>query len=183
MQHVRSTLLLGGIASISAAGLLDAYAAVAPAKVRTTIQSSVAGMWLPIEIGVAHYAACDQLGISAEAAARIGRGTFERTKGLLLGTAIGLAKRAGVTPWSLVPHLQRFWLRGYDGGAIRATKLGPKEVRLDVLANPLLASRYYRAACRGLATGLLELVCQKAYGHEQTFGDPDTTFSVRLQWV
>jgi hypothetical protein len=184
MRKARSTLLLGGLASLSAAGLSDAWAAVVPAEVRTAIQSSVAGMWLPIEIAVEHYTACDQLGVSAEAAARIGRGTFERTKGLLLGTAIGLAKRAGVTPWTFVPHLQRFWLRGYDGGGVQATKLGPKELRVDVVACPLFTSRYYRAACRGLVTGLMELVCRKAYGHEEKGdGDPDTTLSVRVQWV
>jgi hypothetical protein len=182
MRHVRSTLLHGGLASITAAGLLDAYTAVAPVDVRTAIQSSVAGMWLPIDIAIRHYAAIDQLGIPADAAARMGRGTFDRTKGILLGTAVALARRSGVTPWTLVPHLQRFWLRGYDGGALRATKLGPKELRLDVLASPVLASRYYRNAARGLATGLFELVCRKAYGHEER-GGTDTTMSLRIQWA
>src|ERR1700692_4657296 len=132
MRNVRSTLILGGLASLRAAGLGEAYDAVSPVEVRRVLESSVAGMWIPVETAVAHYLACDKLGVSAESAAQLGRGTFQRTKGLLLGTAIGLAKGAGVTPRTLIPHLQRFWLRGIDGGGVRAIEVGPKEVRIDV---------------------------------------------------
>jgi hypothetical protein len=184
LRHVRSTLLLGGIASLTAAGLLEAYTSVVPAEVRSTIQSSVAGMWIPVETAVEHYLACDRLGLSSESAAKIGRGTFERTKGLLLGTAISLARGVGVTPWTLFPHLQRFWLRGNDGGGVRVIKLGPKEVRVDVVACPLFESRYYRAAYRGLTTSLVELVSRKAYAHElRSDHDEDSAFSVRMQWA
>jgi hypothetical protein len=184
LRHVRSTLLLGGMASLTAAGLLEAYTSVAPAEVRAAIQSSVAGMWIPVQTAVAHYLACDRLGLSSDSVAKIGRGTFERTKGLLLGTAIGLARGVGVTPWTLIPHLQRFWLRGNDGGGVRAVKLGPKEVRVDVVACPLFKSRYYRAAYRGLTASLIELVSRKAYAHEHAPDDgEDGTLSVRLQWA
>ncbi len=182
-RHVRTTLLLGGLGSIRAADLYDAYVAVAPPEVRTAIESAVAGMWLPIEIGVAHYAACDKLGLSADSAAQLGRGTFDRTKGLLLGTAIGLARGAGVTPWTMMPHLQRFWMRGLDGGGIRASRLGPKEARVEVVSCALFQTRYFRAATRGLLTSLLELTCQKAYVHEQPVGDQESSLTMRAQWV
>jgi len=182
-RHVRSTLLLGGVASLEAAGLHDAYVASAPEAVRAAIQASVAGMWLPIETAVAHYGACDKLGLSADSAAQLGRGTFDRTKGLLLGTAIGLARGAGVNPWTMIPHLQRFWLRGLDGGGVRARRLGPKEVRIEIVSCALFQTRYFRAACRGLTTSLFELTCQKAYVHEQALGDPQTSLTMRVQWV
>jgi hypothetical protein len=183
VRNVRSTLMLGGMASLEAAGFLDAYVAVAPPEVRTTIQSSIAGMWIPIETAVAHYLACDKIGVSSDSAAKLGGGTFARTKGLLLGTAIGIAKTAGVTPWSLLPHLQRFWYRGVDGGGVRALKLGPKEAQIDFIGCPLFASRYFRGALRGLSTNLLELVCRKAYLHELRVDDTATAISFRVQWV
>jgi hypothetical protein len=183
MLHVRSTLLLGGMASIDAAGLTNAYAAVAPPEVRSAIKSSVAGMWIPVETAVAHYLACDRMELSSESASTIGRGTFSRTKGLLLGTATGLARGAGVTPWTLMPHLQRFWLRGLDGGGVRAEALGPKEARIDVVGCPLFTSHYFRAAYRGLATSLFELVSQKVYVHEIPRGGMDANMSIRVQWV
>jgi hypothetical protein len=180
---VRSTLLQGGLASLFEAGLKDQYLSVVPPEVRTVLESSVAGMWIPVETALGHYLACDRLGLSSESMATVGRGTFERTKGLLLGTAVGVAKTVGVTPWSLVPHLQRFWLRGNDGGGVRGVKLGPKEVRIDVVANPLFRSRYYCAAYRGIATSLFQLVAQKAYVHELRRGRDEDALSIRVQWV
>ena len=182
LRHVRSTLMHGGIASLRGAGLYDAYVAVVPTEVRVEIETSFAGMWIPVDTAVAHYVACDRLGLSAESAARLGRGTFERTKGLLLGTAIGLARSAGVTPWSFVPHLQRFWLRGLDGGAIQAIRVGPKEVRLEVVACVVLRSQYFRSALRGLVSSLFELVSKKVYVHEERLG-AETTVALRAQWV
>ena len=183
MRHIRSTLLMGGLDSLRAAGLGDAYAAVSPPQVQAAIGAAVAGMWIPIDVAVAHYLACDELGLSNDSAAQLGRATFERTKGLLLGSAIGLARGVGVTPWTLMPYLQRFWLRGYDGGAVRATRRGPKEVDLDVVGCPVMRSRYYRAAQRGLVSVLLELVCEKAYVHERAFGDAPSSGGLRAQWV
>jgi hypothetical protein len=69
MLHARSTLLLGSVASLRAAGLFEAYEAVAPAEVLAAVGSSVAGMWIPIDVAVAHYIACDGLGLSSESAA------------------------------------------------------------------------------------------------------------------
>jgi hypothetical protein len=183
LQNVRSTLLQGGLASLEKAGLKDAYFSVVAPEVRSVLESAVAGMWIPIETALGHYMACDRLGLPTESVATLGRSTFERTKGLLLGTAVGLAKGVGVTPWSLVPHLQRFWYRGNDGGGVRALRLGPKEVRIDVVVCPLFRSRYFRAGYRGLATSLFELVAQKAYAHELRRGHDEDALSLRVQWV
>jgi len=183
MRHERSTLLHGGLATLKAAGHYEAYVAAAPRAVREEIESAVAGMWIPVETAVTHYLACDAIGLSSESAAQLGRGTFGRTKGLLLGTAIGLARGMGVTPLSYAPHLNRFWLRGFDGGGVQAIKTGPKELRLNVVGSPVLCSSYFRAALRGLTTGLFELVSHKVYVQEVPGGPPETAISLRAQWV
>ncbi len=183
MRHERSTLLQSGIASLRESGLYEAYVAVAPSEVRREIEQAVAAMWIPIETAIAHYRACDSLGLSAESAGRLGRSTFDRSKGLLLGAAIGLARGAGVTPWTLAPHLQRFWLRGFDGGGIQVVELGPKEMRIDVVASPILESAYFRSALRGLTTALFELVTQKVYVHAEPGPGPQTAIALRAQWV
>jgi len=172
-----------GIASLRQAGLYDAYAATVSLEVREEIEQTVAGMWIPIETTIAHYLACDRLGLSSESAAKLGRSTFDRSKGLLLGAAVGLARGAGVTPCTLVPHLQRFWLRGFDGGGVQAVQLGPKEVRIDVVASPILQSAYFRSALRGLTTALFELVTLKVYVHADPTPGAETSIVLRAQWV
>lgn len=175
--------MLGGMATLEEAGLLEAYKAVSPPEVREAIQSSVAGMWIPVDVAVRHYVAVDRLGLSSETASKLGRSTFERTKGLLLGTATGLAKGVGVNPWTLFPHFQRFWLRWLDGGAVRVLRLGPKDARVDVVECPLFESRYFRAALRGLAMSLCELVCRKCYVQDLRVREPNTDLAFRAQWV
>jgi hypothetical protein len=183
LRNVRSTLMLGSVVSLRAAGYGVAYEAAIPPEVREANAAAVAGMWIPIHIARAHYAACDRLDISADSAAQLGRATFARAKGLLLGTAIGLAKSAGVTPWTLMPYLQRFWLRGYDGGGVTVIEKGPKEAHLQLVECELLASHYFRAAVRGLMTGLFELTCTKAYMQERRAGPHESTLLLRAQWV
>jgi len=183
MRNIRSTLIQGGIASIKALGAYDAYVATVAPAVREEIESAVAGMWIPVDTAVAHYLACDKLGLSADSAAQRGRATFQLTKKMLLGTAIGLARSAGVTPLTFAPYLQRFWLRGIDGGAVQAVKVGPKEMRLDVVACPILRSQYFRAALRGLTGGLFELVSRKVYVQEVGGSGPETAITLRVQWV
>lgn len=183
MRHARSTLLQSGIASLREAGLYETYVASVRREVREEIEQAVAAMWIPIETAIAHYLACDRLGLSAESAAKLGRSTFDRSKGLLLGAATGLARGAGVTPWTLAPHLQRFWLRGFDGGGVQVVQLGPKEMRIDVVASPILQSAYFRSALRGLTTALLELVTQKVYVHADPAPGPETAIVLRAQWV
>jgi hypothetical protein len=80
---------------------------------------------------------------------------------------------------------KRFWLGGIDGGGgVRAVKLGPKEVRIDVRGCPLFESRYYRAAFRGWVTSVFELVSDKAYAHELRGGGADRSgISLRVQWA
>lgn len=174
---------MGAVAAIKAAGYGEAYEALLPREMHDTIVNTVAGMWLPVDVARAHYRACDGLNLSADAAAQLGRGTFARTKGLLLGAAVGLAKGVGVTPWTMVPHFQRFWLRGYDGGGVKVTKTGPKEFLMLITNFSLFESKYYRAALRGLTGSLLELVCQKAYVVERPVSAPESSILFRAQWV
>jgi hypothetical protein len=48
---------------------------------------------------------------------------------------------------------------------------------------PIVETRYYRAALRGLLTGVFELVCSRAYVHERIVRDPRNAILFRIQWV
>jgi hypothetical protein len=143
----------------------------------------VAGAWIPIDIALSHYRACEGLNLAPEQQVANGRHTFDKTRGTLMGTLVRMAKAGGMTPWTVYPHFQRFWLRGYDGGGIRVTRIGPKEARLELVAFPLNDSRYYRHALRGLVMAVTELFCTKSYMIEKTTGRAPGTVSYRLQWA
>jgi hypothetical protein len=182
-RHARSTVLLGSLAVVREAGKIDAYQAQVPGPHREILMSMVAGAWIPIEVAFSHYEACDTLGWSIDQQVANGRATFDKTAGTLLGTMIRMAKEAGVTPWTVFPHFQRFWERGYDGGGVAVYKHGPKEARLDLLAIHLADSRYYRNALRGLVTGIISYFCTKAYVTERPGARAPGTMNLRVQWA
>jgi hypothetical protein len=183
LRSVRSTLLMGSIAGLRANGHFEAWSAIVPESAREELLRLVAGVWVPVETAMAHYRACDSLRLSSEEQARLGGATFARVRGTLLGTMLKLGNGAGVTPWTLMPHLQRFWDRAYEGAAIQVLRVGPKDAHLDVAECPFAEVRYYRNALRGLLVAVLDLFCDKAYMQERAGARAPGTIAFRAQWA
>jgi len=182
-RTVRSTVLLGSIATLREAGYYDPWSAGLDAEHRDTLLQAVAGAWIPLEAALAYYRACDSLGLSSDAVAKLGAATFVRVQGTLLGTVLRMANGAGVTPWTIAPQLQRFWDRAYQGGAVQVTRHGPKDARLHVARCPLVDSHYYRHALRGLTTSVFALFCHKVYVQEGPGPRLEGTLVLHAQWV
>jgi len=183
VRHARSTILLGSIASLRQAGHYDRYVAALRPEHRDVLLQAVAGTWVPLEAARAHYRACESLDLSPDAEVELGRGVFDRTGDTMFGTAIRLAKVAGATPWTLMPHLQRFWERGFDGGGLRVTRLGPKEARIDLVQCPLTEGRYFRHAVRGIFGAVLQLFCTRMYMQEPPGARAAGAMSLKSQWA
>src|SRR6478609_3254903 len=66
LTHVRGTLLASSIQSLRSRGLFERYSAMLSHNYRDRVLNSVAGEWLDTEIALAHYSACDALGLSVE---------------------------------------------------------------------------------------------------------------------
>src|SRR5690349_21822232 len=66
VRHVRSTLILSSLAVLRERGLQGAYLAELPLAYHGAILEAVAGAWMPIDVGLAHYVACDALGLPTE---------------------------------------------------------------------------------------------------------------------
>jgi hypothetical protein len=182
-RAVRSTVIIWSIATLREAGYYDAWHAALDPAYRDTVVQVVAGVWLPLDAALAYYRACDSLGLSSDAVAKLGGATFVRVQGTLLGTVLRMANGAGVTPWTIVPHLQRFWNRAYQGGAAQVLRMGPKDAQLSVTRCQLGESHYYRNALRGLTASVFTLFCQKVYVHEVSGHRPEGTITFRAQWV
>jgi hypothetical protein len=165
-------------------GKADAYLANLPTRYRPVILEAVVGTWVPIEAAVAHYTACDTLDLSGEVQLAMGRRVGDRIQGTVLGTVVRMAKEAGVSPLTVLPHWQRFWNRVFDGGGLYANKLGPKEVEMGMRGVPLADCTYFRVAVRGLMMGMLDLFCRKSYVREQ---GPEKrkpgSGTFRIQWA
>jgi hypothetical protein len=182
MRHLRSTVVMASIASLKKAGRFERYQQALAPEHRDTILGAIAATWLPIEVALAHYMACDTLGLTPEQQVQAGRQTFAGARPTLLGTAVALARTAGFTPWQAFPLYQRFWDRGCDGGGATIVRVGPKDAHLTVVQVPLAESPYFRHGMRGLCASLTELFCTRAYVTERGHAPPET-LAFRMQWA
>jgi hypothetical protein len=183
VRHVRSTVLLASIEGVRQAGRLEDYRRLVPVAHHQALFESVAGSWLPVEAGRAHYLACDQLGIPTIQQVQMGARTAERTGESMVGTVMRLAKQAGATPVLYFTQFQRLWARAYDGGAIAVYKTGPKDARLDVISFSLCESPFYRNALRGWVQGLAALFSTRVYLREAPQPDGADSVAYVAQWV
>jgi hypothetical protein len=184
-KQLRSTLIATSFEAIRKRELLGRYTELVSPTFKDTLLSTVAGLWLPIEAGVAHYEAVDRLGFSAEEQAGIGAEVSARIHDTLLGVVMKMATNAGVTPWTLLPKGNQLYGRLFQGGGgTRIIKLGPKEARADIVGVPILAVPYFRNAIRGLYQAGIQVFCTRCYAHEIVQRKaPPTSIALRLSWA
>jgi hypothetical protein len=182
-SHFRSTWLGSSINSLRHRGYFDRYVALLPDEHRATILESVAGIWLPIDVAVAHYGACEALALSRRDAWEIGVEVTRRVHGTSFSLAIRLAKQAGVTPWTILAQLPRLWERVWRGGGVAVHKAGPKEAILEVVHWRLAAIPYVRHTMPAVVHGVVEMFCSKAYVREVPEMTSPTSLGMRLQWA
>jgi hypothetical protein len=181
-RHARSTLIMASIGTVRQKNLFAEYERALPEQYKETLLGAIAATWVPIDAALAHYAACDSLGLSPEQQVTSGRSTFDGARGTLLGTAVRMARGAGITPWSALPLLQRFWDRGFDGGAVSAVRTGPNDAHVSLVQCAVVASPYFRNGLRGLLAAIIELSCSRAYVTERRRATA-TSLSFRVQWA
>ena len=179
----RSTWLSSSLRSIRERSLLESYLAHLPPEHHEAVLSTVVGVWLPSEIAVAHYEACDRLGLTEQEQLAIGAEVGRHAQGTVLSVAVSLAKGAGVTPWTILTRLPTAWRRIWIGGGVSVIKLGPKDARLEIGGWPCARVRYARVAIRGVTSGLVELFCEKAYVRELRAFCTPMTLGYRISWA
>jgi hypothetical protein len=169
-HHVRGTLLLSSLSTLQCKGLLDRYYERLEPVFQGQIRSIVAGEWLPIKIGMAHYQACEALGLSRAEQMDLGRGVGQKQDKIIFNSMLALAKKAGVTPWTPLSLLHKIQDRVIQGGDIAVYKLSPKDARLEVHRVPFLQFEYVQTAYCGMFKNTAEYFCRRAYMkvHEAT---------------
>src|SRR5947209_417880 len=89
--HCRGTLLVASRQTLKQHGHFERYAAALPANHATTIAASVAAVWLPIEVGIAHYRACDALNLPIDEQLTMGGEVVRNLQRTFIGTVVKAA--------------------------------------------------------------------------------------------
>jgi hypothetical protein len=164
-------------------GLLEAYIARLDPKYRDELLALIAGMWIPVEMGLAHYRAAESLGLDSAKIEAIGAEVGERINKTMLSIVVKMSKQAGVTPWTALGRAHRLRETTWKGSDIAVMKLGPKEARLDWVGIPYAEVPYYVTSLGGFLRALIQLFCSKAYTRPVPEHSSAVAVSYRISWA
>ncbi len=151
---VRSTLIQSSLTTLREHGYFERYAGELQSRHRETILQSLAPEWLPLDVAISHYAACDALRLSHDQLLAVGESVGSRIQGTFIATLVKRARTIGLTPWVPFGQFDRLWGRLMQGGAVALYKRGPKDATIEVRNLPLARFAYFRAGfCGVIASG------------------------------
>jgi hypothetical protein len=181
--HFKSTWLSASLEIMRERRLMEPYLEKLPKQFHDPILHSIAGVWLPAEVIVEHYRACDQLGLSLPEQVAGGKAILNRLQKTIFSMGFRAAREAGVTPFNVLKQLPANWDREWKGGGVGIFKIGPKDARVEMLGFAGAAIPYCRNGLRGVVMGLCELVCTKAYAQEIRELCTPTSVAFRVAWA
>jgi hypothetical protein len=182
-EHIRSTIILAAVNALKERGRFEAWSAALDPVSREALTNVIAGSWVPVEIAMVHYRACDSLGLAHDEIVGIGQSVGTSAHGNLFHVLKKVVTTIGATPWTLAEHYERLWTRAFDGGGFRIMRAGPKDSSIEVQRVPMSSSSYFRAAFCGVNLAALNLVTTKCYARVSTISRARDGFTIRIAWV
>jgi hypothetical protein len=184
VRAVRSTLIQSSIKSLREAGHLERWRALVDPAHRARLEEAIAPEWLPIEVVMAHYAACDALQLSAHELNQLGEQTGQRLNGTLLSALTNSIRSAGFNPWLALPHFDRLHARLFQGASAQFVRRGPKDLSIEWRGMSLYRTTYYRHAYCGFVRSVLKLLAARSTHVTAPHWDElSEQFTVRAAWV
>ena len=179
----KSTWLTASLETLRARGHFDRYVANLDREHHDAVLHAISGNWLPVNVCLAHYRACDALHLTTAEQMLMGRGVLSRLQKTLFSVAFRVAREAGVTPWPLLKTFPAEFEKQWRGGACGIFRIGPKDARMELIGFPAASISYARVGLRGLALGLCELVCARCYVHDVAEGCDESSLAYRIAWA
>jgi hypothetical protein len=127
-------------------GLMERYVDLLPAAVRDRAFTITALEWLPVDLAMTCYHACDAMDLPASDQRELGR-VVRRQQWRAHRDHRCLAGGLGVSPWVAPKDLNKVWLRSNRGGAVPSTKrqsVGHRNVARSHGASSFFCTSYVR---------------------------------------
>jgi hypothetical protein len=183
-SQVRSTLLQSSLATLKTEGHYERYLTLLDSRHRDTILGAISPAWLPVEVALAHYEACDALELGHEQLVAIGERVGDRVQGSFMETLTRAARNMGVTPWVLLKRFDVLWGRLLQGGSFELTRTGPKDLTIEIRSALLPRFAYFRHAFCGVVRAGFKYVGTRVAYVKLGRWDPRTdSFSMHAAWV
>jgi hypothetical protein len=183
VRDVRSTLIMAGIQSLREHGLFQRYSETLSSDVRERIAGLAAGIWVPVEIAVAHYSAMDRLGIEPHTIESLGAEVAARTWKHILSPVLARAKRIGPKPWEAFAYTHETINLNWRGGDVQILKEGPTQALYEWAGQPCAAIPYFVTSFGSFMRALTKLFAPRATHRVVHERCSPTSIVLRLSWA
>lgn len=180
---VRGTVILGSLRGLRAHGCIERYMAALDPRHHATVDSVIAATWLPVEFALAHYDACQSLGLDRQTTEDIGAESGRFINETVLTVVAKLTTQSGVSPWFVLGYANKLASRTWVGSSLALWKLGPKEARLEWIQQPVARVPYFRTAFGAFTGAICKLFAPTVYVREIPRRTRETEMSYRISWV
>lgn len=182
-SKVRGTVLVSSLRGLRTRGHLDGYMAKLDRRHHEAIAAITAATWLPMELALAHYRACEELDLEPQTIEAIGAESGNLINQTVLTVVAKLSKESGVTPWFALSNANKMVQRTWVGSSLAVWKLGPKEARFEWIQQPISRFRYCRLAFAAFTSAICSHFARAIYVREIPQRTKDTEVSYRVSWV
>ena len=181
---IRSTVLQSSVASLRQRGHFERWLTLVDPSHRETIVESLAPSWMPIEVAIAHYAACEALDLPSSEQVAMGEAVGDRIQGSFLTTLMKSARAAGYNPLVLLSQFDRLYARLFQGGSVQLTQTGPKDAEVEVRGMQTTRFPYFRLAFTGVVrAGILFSGVRVGYVKQGNYSTASDTLVMHASWV
>jgi hypothetical protein len=175
-------VLLASLRGLRAHGQHERYMAALDPRYHGDIASLTAPTWLPMDLALAHYRACDSLDLPRDVIEAIGGESGVFINQTVLSVVARLSKGSGVDPWFALANSNKLCARTWVGGSFSVTKIGPKEAHLEWIQQPVARIPYFRTAFGAFTRKICGLFADVMYVRELPHHSA-TELGYRMSWV
>jgi hypothetical protein len=177
-------LLQSSLHALREFGLYERWSAQIGRAERELIVEAIVPVWLPVDVAMAHYEACDRLQVDEAQQVLIGASVGARVQSALLTTAARLARNMGVTPDVAARCFSPLWARLFQGGSLQIEQVGPKDLTLEFRQSVLPRCPYFRRTLCGNVGSATQLMGRNvAYAKQVSYDAAKDRLLVKLSWV
>ncbi|MEY4577828.1 MAG: hypothetical protein RL701_2531 [Pseudomonadota bacterium] len=181
--QVRGSLIVSSLQTLRDLGHFSRYEQNLPAALHDDVLYALAASWLPLEVAMAHYGACDAMNLQDSELDSIGQAVSGRIMGTFLGTILRGSRQVGAQAAPLVAlrHYDKLWDRLLVGGTCHVRQTGPKDAVIASKGLGMFRYRYFRVAYASLIRGAGLMFAKIFYTRVQRTSD--TSMVVGISWV
>lgn len=181
--QVRGSLIVSSLQTLRELEFFPRYLEHLPATSHDAVLLALAASWLPLDVAMAHYAACDAMRLDDAELEMIGQAVSGRIMGTFLGTLLRGSRQIGAqsAPLVALKHYDKLWDRLLMGGACNVRQTGPKDAIIESKGLPMFRYRYFRVAYASLIRGAGLMFANTFYARVQR--SSDNTMTISISWV